>query len=241
MNSLVTSLKDALTHIPDPRSKQGVSHSFTGILALVILGLTARQIYMTHIVEWAKIYWDQLKTPLGFKSDQPPNATTLSRTLARISLRDFQQALVALFQSLLAQQRNLTVAVDGKTSKQFHQADGEPVHLLNLFIHDLGIVLDQISVKENKTNEESCLRQHAEKFFEKYPFAQLLTGDAIFTSRPLLQVLKDLGKDYLFCVKENQPTILESMVQTFAGVDWDKPDFQEQEECFQKHEKKEAA
>jgi hypothetical protein len=241
MNTLVPSLPDALQHIPDPRSNQGVSHPFTGILALVILGLTARQIYMTHIVEWAKIYWHPLKTPLGFKSDQPPDATTLSRTLARVSLRDFPQALAALFQSLLAQQRHGTVAVDGKTSKQFRQADGEPIHLLNLFLHDLNLVLDQSSVKENKTHEESCLRQHAEEFFKKDPLAQLLTGDAVFTTRPLLPVLQDLGKDYLFCVKENQPTILEAMVQTFADVDWNKPDFREQEACFQKHEKKEVA
>jgi hypothetical protein len=164
MNAPILQLKDALHNIPDPRPKQGVSHPFTGILALVILGLTARQIYMT------------------------------------------------------------------------------PIHLLNLFVHDLGIVLAQYSVKEEKTNEGSCLRKHAKEFFAKYPFAQLFTGDAIFASRPLLRVLKELNKDYIFCVKENQETILESMVQTFAGVDWDKPDFQEQSEHkYCKHEKKEAA
>jgi len=38
---------------------------------------------MTHIVEWAKIYWDELKTPLGFDTEKPPDATTLSRTLAK--------------------------------------------------------------------------------------------------------------------------------------------------------------
>jgi hypothetical protein len=236
MNSLVFSLKDALDHIPDPRSKQGVSHPFTGILALTILGLSARQIYMTHIVEWARNYWTELKTPLGFKSEQPPNATTLSRTLARISLQDFQQALVALFRCLLTDRKNLSVAVDGKTSKQFHQADGKPIHLLNLFVHDLCVVLAQYSVSKDKTNEEACLKKHVKEFFEKYPFVQLLTGDAIFAARPLLQVLQDLEekKDYLFCVKGNQETILESLIQAFADVDWNNPHFQ------QPLEKKEA-
>jgi len=78
---------------------------------------------MTPIVEWAKHYWHELKEPLGFDSEQPSDATTLSRTLARVSLKDFQKALVEFFQCLLAEQKNLTVAVDGKTSKQFHQAD----------------------------------------------------------------------------------------------------------------------
>jgi len=240
MTSLIQSLKDTLQRIPDPRSKQGVSHPFTGIVALVILGLTARQIYMTHIVEWAKHYWHELKEPLGFDSEQPPDATTLSRTLARVSLKDFQKALVEFFQSLLANQRNLTVAVDGKTSKQFHQADGSAVHLLNLFVHDFSVVLAQYSCAEDKTNEAGCLKQHAKEFFEKYPFAQLLTGDAIFVGRPLLKILTGLGKDYLFCVKDNQETMLEAMVQAFAGVDWDASDFSSKEGQFQKHEKKEA-
>jgi hypothetical protein len=230
----LSALATALQSIPDPRSKQGVSHPFTGLLTLVLIGLTARQIYMSHIVEWAKNYWQEFKTPLGFKSKKPPSATTISRALAKLSLRDFQQAMINFFRFLLAEHRNLTCAVDGKTSKQFRQADGKAIHLLNLFIHDFNIVLARYSVKGNKTNEGNCLKQHAEEFFEKYPFVQLLTGDAAFTNRPLLQVLQDLGKDYLFCVKNNQPTLLESMVQTFADIDWDKQE-------PQKIEKKEAA
>jgi hypothetical protein len=159
---------------------------------------------MTHIVEWAKHYWKDLQTPLGFKSKQPPNATTLSRALAKLDLHDF------------------------------HHADGTPIHMLNLFVHDFHLILAEFSVKGDKTNEAHCLKQHVEEFFAKYPFVQLLTGDAAFTTRPLLQVLKDLGKDYLFCVKNNQPTLLESMVQTFADVNG------EEIPCAQ-IEKKEAA
>jgi hypothetical protein len=232
-------LATAIKSVPDPRSKQGISHPFAGLLALVLIGLTARQIYMSHIVEWAKHHWQELKEPLGFDSEKPPSDTTISRALAKLSLKDFQKAMTAFFQFLLAEQSNLTAAVDGKTSKQFHHADGSAIHMLNLFIHDFNLVLAQYSTKGDKTNEEGCLRQHAEEFFEKYPFVQLLTGDAAFSNRPLLKVLQDLGKDYLFCVKKNQPTLLESMVQTFANVDWEMPDAQKG--TFHKIEKKEAA
>jgi len=53
MNSPISRLKNSLAQIADPRSKQGISHPFAGILALVLLGKIARQIYMTPIVEWA--------------------------------------------------------------------------------------------------------------------------------------------------------------------------------------------
>ena len=230
----LSALATAIQSVPDPRSKQGVSHPFTGLLALVLLGLTARQIYISHIVEWAKHHWHELKTPFGFKSEKPPSATTISRAFAKLSLKDFQQAMTTFFQFLLAEQRNLTAAVDGKTSKQFRHADGSAIHLLNVFIHDFHLVLAQYPVSGEKTNEGNCLKQHAEEFFEKYPFVQLFTGDAAFTTRPVLQVLQDLGKDYLFCVKNNQPALLESIVQTFANIDWDKQE-------PQKIEKKEAA
>jgi hypothetical protein len=227
-------LAAVIQSIPDPRSKQGVSHPFAGLLALVLLGLTARKIYMSHIVEWAQYHWKELKAPLGFDTEKPPSDTTISRALAKLSLKDFQQALTTFFRFLLAGQSHLTVAVDGKTSKQFRLADGGAIHMLNLFVHDFNLVLAQYSVKGDKTNEGNCLKQHAEEFFAKYPFVLLLTGDAAFTNRPLMQVLKDLGKDYLFCVKSNQPMILESLVQTFADVDWENQE-------PQKIEKKEAA
>ena len=193
---------------------------------------------MSHIVEWAKHHWQELKTPLGFKSKKPPSATTISRAFAKLSLKDFQKALSVFFKFLLAEQSNLTAAVDGKTSKQFRHADGSAIHLLNMFIHDFNLVLAQYSVKGDKTNEGNCLKEHAKEFFKKYPFVQLLTGDAAFATRPVMHVLQDLGKDYLFCVKNNQPTLLEAIVQTFAEVDWEKPD---NPKIFKKVEKKEAA
>ena len=116
-------LANALKSVPDPRSKQGVSHPFAGLLTLVLLGLTARQIYLSHIVEWTKHHWEEIKRPLGFKSEKPPSNTTLSRALAKLTLKDFQQAMTDFFRFLLAEQRNLTAAVDGKTSKQFQGAD----------------------------------------------------------------------------------------------------------------------
>ena len=65
-------LATTISVIPDPRSTQGISHPFAGLLALVLIGLTARQISMSHIVEWAKNHWQELKEPLGFKSKNPP-------------------------------------------------------------------------------------------------------------------------------------------------------------------------
>jgi hypothetical protein len=106
----VLPLKEALQEIPDPRSKQGISHPFHGILALVLLGIIARQIYMSHIAEWAKIYWHELKEPLGFDSENPPDRLHLMKdrwwdedihALFRPGLGEIWSSLTSLAVSLL--------------------------------------------------------------------------------------------------------------------------------------------
>ena len=47
--------------------------------------------------------------------------------------------------------------VEGKTSKQFHQADGNVIHMLNLFVHDFKLTLQQV-VKNGK--EVSCTKRY---------------------------------------------------------------------------------
>ena len=45
---------------------------------------------------------------------------------------------------------------------------------------------------------------------------QLITGDAIFAQRPLIKLIRSLGKDYLLQVKSNQPDTLDALENCFA-------------------------
>jgi len=53
--------------------------------------------------------------------------------------------------------RSRFAIVEGKTSKQFHPADGNDIHMLNLFVHDFNLTLQQV-VKNGK--EISCTKRH---------------------------------------------------------------------------------
>jgi hypothetical protein len=78
-------------------------------------------------------------------------------------------------------------------------------------------------VSGDKTNEPGCLKVHLEELLDQYPMLKLLTGDAIFAQRPLLEVLQEHGCDYLFQIKENQPETLEAVKVCFAEVNPDVP------------------
>ena len=79
--SSLCALAATLESLPDPRSKQGVSHPYHGMLALVLLGLVAGMPYVAEIYRWAKRNWKILKEPLNFTRKKPPVETTLFRSL----------------------------------------------------------------------------------------------------------------------------------------------------------------
>ena len=53
----LSALAAVLESLPDPRSKQGISHPYHGMLALVLLGLLAGMPYVAEIRRWAKKHY----------------------------------------------------------------------------------------------------------------------------------------------------------------------------------------
>src|SRR3954465_555204 len=147
MAAPISTLLDAFAQIDDPRKARGVRHPYPSLLALVFLGLLCRQTDLAGLQRWAGDHWRSLKTPLGFTRKRPPHATTISRALARFSLAQFRDAFARWLTSPPPSPRwrpplpqaaaALPVAVDGKTSQQGHDAHGDPVHMLNVFAHEL--------------------------------------------------------------------------------------------------------
>ena len=212
-------LLDAFSRLDDPRRPRGVRHPFAGMVVLMLLGMLARIREMEVLVRWATVHWDRLQGPLGFDRDQPPCATTISRTLAQCRVAEFQAALSVWMQAVMADQTTEgVVAVDGKTAKQGIDDDGDPLHMLNVFVHDLQAVVGQWSTGAEKTNEPTLLRRHLAELLDAYPMLRLLTGDAIFAQRPLTELICGRGCNYLLQVKGNQGDTLDALQNCFAAA-----------------------
>jgi hypothetical protein len=225
--STLTRLAGVFAGISDPRKARGVRHPFQGMVALVFLGLLARITEMAVLVRWATAHWDELQEPLGFTRELPPCDTTISRSLARLSLVEFREAFSGWLQSALADCRTRWVAaVDGKTCRQGLDADGSPVQMLNVFLQQMKLALDEWSIGGDKTNEPGSLQLHLAELLAAYPALGLLTGDAIFAQRPLLELLKSHGCDYLFQVKANQPDLLDALKTCFAEASSKRPAYE---------------
>jgi hypothetical protein len=212
----LSQLEKVFSRISDPRKARGVRHPFSGIVSLVFLGLLARITEMAVVVRWAEANWDELREPLGFTREKPPCASTISRALAGLGLDEFRVAFASWLETALADHEGRWVAaVDGKTSRQGLDADGSPVQMLNVFLQRAKLALDQWSIGGDKTNEPGSLKEHLGELLTAYPALQLLTGDAIYAQRPLLELLQEHGCDYLFQVKANQPDMLDALETCF--------------------------
>ena len=220
-----------LHKVPDPRSKHGQSHSFPTLLALTLLGLIANCTNPTELQRWSKNHLTTLRSFLRFRYRSyrnkasewcVPHAFTFSCLFEKLSLKDLQQAF-AEFVNVLLTDTAIVGAVDGKTAKQMKDEGGNPLLMLNIFAQQIKLHLASWSVDGDKTNEPGCLKKHLEELFTMYPCLKLLTGDAIFTQRPLLEAIQEYERDYLFQVKENQPKVLEKMKETFKDAPQQKP------------------
>ena len=224
MAAPISSLLDAFGQIDDPRQARGIRHPYSSMLALTFLGLLCRQVDMACLQRWAEDHWRSLRGPLGFSRKRPPHATTIGRALAKFSLEQFRNAFAAWLVSLPRTASAVTAAADGKTSKQGHDAQGDPVHMLNIFAHDLNLCLAQFSVTDGKPTEPQALKGGLAELLEHYPFLRLFTGDALFCQRPLARVILEAERDFLFAVKDNQPALLEAILTSFLDAEQREPD-----------------
>jgi hypothetical protein len=217
-------LVDVFGQVSDPRKARGIRHPFSGIVSLVFLGLLARITEMAVLVRWAAPHWDKLKEPLGFTREKPPCATTISRALARLSLGEFRRLFSLWLKTMLGDRGvRWAAAIDGKTSCQGLAADGSPVQMLNVFLQQAKVTLDQWSIGGDKSNEPGSLKNHLSELLAAYPALQLFTGDAIYAQRPLLELLQADGCDYLFQIKANQPDVLDALKTCFAAASESRP------------------
>jgi hypothetical protein len=221
----IAQLPKIFQSLTDPRYRRGKRHPYSPLCTLVFIGLLAKIIHTSTLVEWAKTNWKDIKEPLGFTRKECPSETTFSRCLAKLSLDEFRKAVAQWLQAVFDGQETLyTAAVDGKVCKQGLDENGKPELIVNVFLQGLKMALTQWQAGELKTNEPGCLKEHLDELCEQFPLLQLLTTDAGYTQRPLLQAIRDHGLDYLVQVKDNQPEVKEALEVCFDDTKIGEPD-----------------
>lgn len=207
-------LMDLLQTVVDPRKPRGVRHPVATVVAIAICAALSGARSFTAIAEWAQTLDREALCQLGAKRRRPPSEPTIRRVLQRLDayLLDTQIGSWLIQHCALV---GNAVAVDGKTLRGAHDFGQRAVHLLSAIVHDQAVVIGQIAVQE-KTNEIPKLPE----LLAPVPLqGAVVTADALHTQHETARYLiEDKHADYLFVVKENQPSLRKDIADLNLGA-----------------------
>ena len=211
-------LFEILESFPDARKRRGIRHKISSVLATAICAVVAGARSFVAMGEWAKEQSAETLKRLGSKRGKPPSERTYRRVFADIDIEEIDRLTgnwVLKQQALLCGDG---LALDGKTVRGSRDGDLGARHLLSAIVHGRGTVVAQTAV-ESKTNEitrvEPLLADLAME-------GVVVTADALLTQREIARhIVEDKHADYVFTVKDNQPTLRKDIEDLFASEEED--------------------
>jgi hypothetical protein len=153
------------------------------------------------IGEWASRQpWHVLQR-LGAKRRNAPSVSTFRRVLMGLNPVLFEEKIGGWLRELISLAGE-ALALDGKSLRGARQEGAAP-HLVSALVHRLGVVVAECRVAD-KSNEITSV----EPLLERVDIAgAVVTGDAMFAQKKIAEYLVGKHADYLFTVKDNQPTL----------------------------------
>ncbi len=211
----VRSLLEALAQVTDQRSARGVRYDLAPVLVLMVLAKLSGEDRPSGIAHWVSLRASWLLNALGLLWKRTPHDATYRRLMAgAIDVEELAAVVSQFLQPAPASDAQVIINMDGKSLRgtiPAGQTQGE--HLLAAYHPEAGVVLLQIAVgsKENEISAAPRLLQALDLS------GKIITGDAMFAQVELSRQVVAGGGDYLWIVKDNQPSVRESIETLFVS------------------------
>jgi hypothetical protein len=197
------SLLEVLAQVPDPRSRHGRRHPLSAILSLAVVAMLSGAKSYQAIAQFGRDKGAALAHLLGFRRGKTPTKSTFSVLFRILDVQAFEDALSRWVASRTCQSQQKPISIDGKTARGSRDGDVPGQHLIAAYSVEAQAVLAQIKV-DAKTNEHKA----ALKLLGVLPVkGNIITGDAMFCQREVCAAIVAAGGDYIFTVKDNQPSL----------------------------------
>lgn len=206
-----------LASVPDRRHARGKRYPLPQLLTLAIIAKLAGHSRLKALAHWAQLRAADLAPLFGLARPTMPHPTTWSRILGQaLDPLELEKALTSFFQPAPAPEPpargSIVLGVDGKTiTGTIPLGKTRGIHLVAAYLPEEGVVLAQLAVdcKENEIVVVPTLLACLELD------GRVVVGDAMQTQRALSAQIIAQGGDYLWFVKENQPTLLAEIEELF--------------------------
>jgi len=177
VNSLdLSSLRAALSKVPDPRSAKGRRFEFVPMMTLCIAATLSGYTQYRQMHDWIKSLPSEPRAKVGLRGDRIPSESMISRLLHRIDPEVLDEVVCNW---LLSQSESLTgrvLSLDGKHVRGTGGSTNKQKKFLQVIVQDLGIVIRQEEV-ENAHEGVAARKAISGLKLDK----NLITADAMHT------------------------------------------------------------
>lgn len=188
--------------IPDKRYGGFVEHKLTDIMIISTCAVMCGLDELEGIALFGKERIEFFEERFGIT--KAPSQSTLSRVLNMVDACVVIEAVIDIMKETLRGDGRI-VALDGKTicATASGRNTREKLHILTAYAVENGLTLGQLCVSD-KTNEIPTARELLDMIDVN---GKIITADAMHCQRETCAKVVELGGDYVFGLKENQPTL----------------------------------
>ena len=219
-------IRARMTEIEDWRHPSYVKYALADILTIVMCAVLCGLDTLGDLVIYARSKKEFLEKELGIK--EIPSKATFARVLSAVNGKEVGDAILDILRMRFGTSGEV-IAVDGRAIRSTAKSNNphSALQILSAYMTNNGIVLAQEAIHE-KTNEIPVFQ---EMLTYLDVAGKTVKADAMHCQRETCRRIVHLKGDYLFGLKENQPSVLEDVRLFFDNAG------QEDLDCFQTMEK----
>jgi len=225
--STIESLRKMTKETELGSSHWGYWYCISDALIIMVCGMLCSLQTIGDIYEWSKAAPSRAFLQQWFRIESFPCRAQFYNILGCVDTEKFNRAFMKWVQSLLqGGAAGKTVAIDGKTicSTDKLTKDGSVLHIASAIVSEYGLVIGSRECG-TKTGEITAFRELIELLDVA---GAIVVADALHCKKKSAKAVVEAGADYLFSVKDNNPTLKEDIELYFR---------EEKVETFVKKEK----
>ena len=198
----------------DPRCGRKTKHDLAEILTCLVAGSLAGRNSIRRCLKWCENHVDFLKQHMELKNGIA-SVSTVSRLLGSVDEEMFCLAFVEWMTGILST-KGINIAIDGKALRGSTEKirNKKTPYILNAIDTATALVIAQLPIAE-KENEKTAIP----KLLGLLNIAgSLITIDAMGTSQPVMNAIREQEGDYLLTVKKGNPLTYEELEEMFVNL-----------------------
>lgn len=202
-------LQSEMKEIEESGKHEGYWYSISDVLTILVCGMLCRQQRIDDIHDWAKSTPTRMFLERQFGIIRIPCRAQFYNILRYVDAEKFNEGFSRWMRSIVSSVTGKTVAIDGKTicGTAKLTKDGSVLHVASALVSELNLV---IGSKEcgTKMGEIAAFRELVALLDIS---GAVVVADALHCHQKSAEAVINAGADYLFVVKDNQPTLKEDI------------------------------